>query len=92
MNEGHNVIFRAKLINYFLNRSGGILRVFTDQMVNNIPVKELYGFVLLEDTQIINLDYLELKECQNNVNGHIILPEPNVVYCDLKGNKLCSED
>ena len=92
LNEQHNALFPAKLVNYFLGKSAGILRVFTNQTVNNLPVKELYGFVLLEDTQIINLDYLELKECHTNVKGGILLPETNVVYCDLNGNKLCSED
>jgi hypothetical protein len=92
LNEQHNTLFGEKLADYFLNKSAGVLRVFTNQMVNNIPVKELYGFVLLEDTQIINIDYLELKECQTNVKGGILLPEPNIVYCDLNGNKLCSED
>lgn len=92
LNEQHNTLFSEKLADYFLNKSAGVLRVFTNQMVNNTPVKELYGFVLLEDTQIININYLELKECQTNVKGGIVLPETNIVYCDLSGNKLCSED
>ena len=71
LNEQHNTLFGEKLADYFLNKSAGVLRVFTNQMVNNIPVKELYGFVLLEDTQIINIDYLELKECQTNIKAGI---------------------
>ena len=90
--EAHNELFKVNLADYFLKRSAGILRVITNQVVNNFPVKELYGFILLEDTQIINIDYLEVKDCHNSYKHGTVIPESNIVYCDLKGNKLCSED
>jgi hypothetical protein len=92
IDEKYNEIFPFKLMSYFSQSTGCLLRVFTNQKVDNLPVKELYGFYLVGEG-MFNSNYLELKEsCEiDNNSGKRLEPEPNILYCDLEGNKLCSD-
>jgi hypothetical protein len=42
---------------------------------------------------MFNSNYLDLKEsCEiDNYTGERLEPESNILYCDLEGNKLCSD-
>jgi hypothetical protein len=92
VDDKHNEIFPFKLMRYFIQDTGCILRVFTNQKVDNLPVKELYGFFLTREG-MFNSNYLDLKEsCEiDNYTGERLEPESNILYCDLEGNKLCSD-
>ena len=94
VDEKQNILFSAKLVNLFLDASSCTLRVFTGDIVNKTPVKELYAFILNPDFSIFNVPYLELKEAHttHHATGEKMIPEKNVVYCDVEGNRLCSAD
>lgn len=92
LDEKQNELFPNQVIRYFLNDTGCIVRVFTNQNVDDIPVKELYGFFLTREG-MFNSNYLDLKDsCEiDSFTDEKIEPEPNILYCDLEGNKLCSD-
>ena len=82
------------LLTHFSKGYGSIIvRVFTKQYVNDLPVKELFGFVC-KNGEFSNVDTHTLNDACNTDNrtGNKIKPEENVVYCDLNGNRICSED
>ncbi len=94
IDENQNELFKKRLFDLFSGISSCTLRVFTDNIVNKIPIKEIYGFVLVPDFTIKNVNYLEIKDSYttHHGTGQKIEPEKNVVYCDVDGNRLCPED
>lgn len=82
------------MTNFYHQGSGCILRVFTDQIVNKIVVKELYGFYVSDENGIVGApsDILEEAHNTNYDTGKALTPEKNVVYCDTEGNKIPSWD
>jgi hypothetical protein len=94
VDESQNKLLQGRVIDLFKNITSATLRVFTDDIVDKFPVKEVYGFVLTPDFTIKNVSYLEIKESHttDNRTGNKIYPEKNVVYCDIDGNRLCSAD
>lgn len=94
VNEDQHIFFGARIINLFLEDSSCILRIFTSQVVNKIPVKEMYAFVIHNDSSIQNMSYLDVREAftKDFKTGREIKPEKNLVFCDLNNNKFCSDD
>ena len=94
VDENQNKMLNERIINLFTDITSCTLRVFTDEIVDKIPVKEVYGFVLTPYFTIENVSYLEIKEAHttDEETGNKISPEKNIVYCDIEGNRLCSAD
>jgi hypothetical protein len=93
IDDNNNDYFPYLLTNFSKGLGSFIVRVFTKQYVNDLPVKELFGFINKNGT-FDNIDSDSLNEMCNtdNQTGKKLQPEINVVYCDLNGNRICSED
>lgn len=85
--------FRYNLYNMSQDIMGMIIRVFTDQNIDNEPVSEIFGFII-NNFEIENIKYTELKETfeVDAITNKKITAPNNLVYCDFDGNRLCSED
>ena len=94
VDENQNKILNERIFDLFAEATSCTLRVFTEEIVDKLPMKEVYGFILFPDFTIKNVSYLEIKEAHttDNRTGGKLNPEKNLVYCDVEGNRLCSDD
>ncbi|HWY09992.1 MAG TPA: hypothetical protein VN026_01645, partial [Bacteroidia bacterium] len=84
--EKQNELFNTRLMDMFLETASCTLRVYTKEIINKSPVKEIYAFILNDDFSIQNVNYLKVKDAHitNNMTGERIVPERNIVYCDIE--------
>ena len=92
-----NVLFASRFINLCSEKTGCILRVFTDQKADGFFIKEIYGFSLFivnQKTIVQDISSNVLEECCNTdfKTHQRIEAEKNIVYCDLEGGRICSWD
>lgn len=68
-----------------------IVRVFTDQKYKKIPIKELYGIIILEKNGKIIIENISAEGVfESSVTGGKI--EDCIVFKDIEGNAICSWD
>ena len=97
LDEMQNVFFPVRLMTIAENGCGGILRVFTNQKLGSLPVKEVYGFFMILDKDNFKMGFTPAAEVEQDINtdyqtGAKRKPEAGIVYCDLEGNKISSWD
>lgn len=91
VDQFQNIFFNARLLNFFCDQTGVVLRVFTNEKYNKIPIKKLYGFFLHKDFTLESISAKEVYECFSidNTTGKKIKTEDNVIYSDIDGNNIC---
>lgn len=90
INDLHDLLFKARLIDFYSELTGATIRVFTNQVVKEIPVKKLFGVALLPNFTLKEFTAKELLKCHtiDTKTGKPMPVEENVIFCDTTGEMI----
>ena len=81
--KAHELLFKTNLFNA-MRHGSVIIRQFTDKIVNDLPVKNIYGVALQNgEWTAISAKEIETAHCTDNRTGRRIPREENVVFASL---------